>query len=259
MNPADRNDRDSFDLTKIGKWKIADKKKRKVHPKFQTSLKDHQRSIRKYGPLKTHKVRNFKKKSVLNEQQAKELFGYEPYMYHDVAAARGKADIRDQIETVRSIMNNGILPQEETGVSEYGDWLTSRPHHVYIGRRGFYQRTMPPAIRINMSKIDPSTLKPDEDIYHAFGFSDKHKDEIDMHELKSAPFEEEHRNNPDYTLGKWMDDNAHLDTPKNVLASYGLNNSLAVLGGVPSDALEINPEWVEKIKERHGIDITKML
>jgi ubiquinone/menaquinone biosynthesis C-methylase UbiE len=258
VNPADRNDRDSFDLTKIGKWKIADKKK-KIHPKFQTSLKDHQRSIRKYGPLKTHKVRNFKKKSVLNEQQAKELFEYEPYMYHDVAAARGKADIRDQIETVKSIMNNGILPKEETGVSEYDDWLTSRPHHVYIGRRGFYQRTMPPAIRINMSKIDPSTLKPDEDIYHAFGFSDKHKDEIDMHELKSAPFEEEHRNNPDYTLGKWMDDNAHLDTPKNVLASYGLNNSLAVLGGVPSDALEINPEWVEKIKERHGIDITKML
>lgn len=259
VNPAERNDRGSFDLTKIGKWKVSDKKKNKVHPKFQTSLKDHKRSVRKRGPLKTHGVRNFKKKSVLNSEEGQALFEYEPYMYHDVAAARTKGELQDQIDTVRSILNNGILPKEQTGVSEYTDWLTSRPDHVYIGRKGFYPRTVPPAIRINMSKVDPSTLKPDEDIYHAFGFSDKHKDQIDMHELKSAPFEEEHRNNPDYTLGQWMEDHSHLDTPKNVLASYLLNNSLAVHGGVPADALEINPEWVDHIKDRHGIDITKML
>lgn len=259
VNPAERNERGSFDLTKIGKWKVSEKKKNKIHPKFQTSLKDHKRSVLKHGPLKTHGVRNFKKKSVLNSEEGQALFEYEPYMYHDVAAARTKGELQDQIDTVRSILNNGILPKEQTGVSEYTDWLTSRPDHVYIGRKGFYPRTVPPAIRINMSKVDPSTLKPDEDIYHAFGFSDKHKDQIDMHGLKSAPFEEEHRNNPDYTLGQWMEDHSHLDTPKNVLASYLLNNSLAVHGGVPADALEINPEWVDHIKDRHGIDITKML
>ena len=56
-----------------------------------------------------------------------------------------------------------------------------------------------------------------------------------------------------------MEDHSHLDTPKNVLASFALNNSLAVNGGVPADALEISPKWVDHIKERHGIDITKML
>lgn len=260
-NSRYKNDAKQFHIAdlKTSKWKTSDKKKRKIHPKFQTSLKDHQKSVRKHGPLKTHKVRNFKKKSVLNEDQGKALFEYEPYMYHDVAAARTKGELKDQIDTVKSILNNGILPKEQTGISEYDDWLTSRPNHVYIGREGFYPRTVPPAIRINMSKIDPSTLKPDEDIYHAFGFSDKHKDQIDIHGLKSAPFEEEHRNNPNYTLGQWMEDHSHLDTPKNVLASFALNNSLAVHGGVPADALEISPKWVDHIKERHGIDITKML
>ena len=260
-NSRYKNDAKQFHIAdlKTSKWKTSDKKKRKIHPKFQTSLKDHQKSVRKHGPLKTHKVRNFKKKSVLNEDQGKALFEYEPYMYHDVAAARTKGELKDQIDTVKSILNNGILPKEQTGISEYDDWLTSRPNHVYIGREGFYPRTVPPAIRINMSKIDPSTLKPDEDIYHAFGFSDKHKDQIDIHGLKSAPFEEEHRNNPNYTLGQWMEDHSHLDTPKNVLASFALNNSLAVNGGVPADALEISPKWVDHIKERHGIDITKML
>jgi hypothetical protein len=73
------------------------------------------------------------------------------------------------------------------------------------------------------------------------------------------PFEEEHKNNPDYTLGQWMEDHSHLDTPNNVFASHGLNNSLAVKGGVPSDALSINDEWVDYMNDRYGIDILKLL
>jgi hypothetical protein len=243
-------------LSKVGKWKKAEKKKRKMHPKFQTSLNDHQRSVRKYGPLKTHKTRKFKKRSSLSEEQSRELFQYEPNMYHDVAAARSKEELNDQINTVRSILQNGILPKEQTGISEYDDWLTSRPDHVYLGRKNFYSRKRPPAIKIDMSKVDPSTIKPDEDIYHAFGFSDRG---VDMFNLKSMPFEEEHKNNPDYTLGQWMEDHSHLDTPNNVFASHGLNNSLAVKGGVPSDALSINDEWVDYMNDRYGIDILKLL
>jgi DNA invertase Pin-like site-specific DNA recombinase len=241
---------------KQSKWKKAENKKRKTHPKFQTSLSDHQRSVKKYGPLKTHKTRKFKKRSSLNEEQSRELFQYEPHMYHDVAAARSKEELNDQINTVRSILQNGILPKEQTGVSEYDDWLTSRPDHVYLGRKNFYSRKRPPAIKIDMSKVDPSTIKPDEDIYHAFGFSERG---VDMFDLKSMPFEEEHRNNPDYTLGQWMEDHSHLDTPNNVFASHGLNNSLAVKGGVPSDALSINDEWVDYMNDRYGIDILKLL
>jgi len=234
------------------KWKIANKNKRKVHPKFQTSLKDHQKSVRKYGPLKTHKVRNFKKRSVLNEQQAKELFAEDPYMYHDVSAARSKDGWIEHIPVIDSIFKNGILPKEQTGIAEYDDWLTSRPDHVYIGKKDFYSKSRKPALRVDMSKVDPSTLAPDEDLFPVYGYNNNYSHLIDFKNIKSPPFEQEQHQGS--TLGDWMHEHSHLDTPKNVKASKNLIGSVAVNGGVPADAIHYNPEWLEEVM--NDIDIT---
>jgi hypothetical protein len=232
---------------KKSKWKKAEKKKKKHSNKHQTSLKDHRRSVQKYGPLKTHNVRNFKKRSVLNSEQAQELFGEDPYMYHDVAAARTKSGQLEHISTIDSIFKNGILPKEKTGVAEYDDWLTSRPDHVYLGKHDFYSRRMIPALRINMSKVDPSKLAPDEDLFPVFGYNSNYSDLMDFHGIKSPPFEKEQPEGS--TLGNWAHEHSHLDTPKNVKASRDLIGSVAVNGGVPSDATEFNPMWLDQVKD----------
>lgn len=229
---------------KESKWKIAAKKK--IHHKHYSDLKNHQKAVKHYGPLKTHNVKNFKKKSVLNEGQAQELFGQDPYMYHDVAAARTKNGQNEQVTTIDSILKNGILPKEQTGVSEYSDWLTSRPHHAYVGKETFYPKSRVPALRIDMSKVDPSTLAPDEDLFPSFGYSNQLSHLIDFHNVKNPPFEQEHPEGA--TLGQWAHEHSHLDTPKNVKASRDLIGAIAVKGGVPADAVHFNPKWLDKIE-----------
>lgn len=229
---------------KESKWKIAAKKK--IHHKHYSDLRSHQKAVKHYGPLKTHNVKNFKKKSVLNENQAQELFGQDPYMYHDVAAARTKNGQNEQVTTIGSILKNGILPKEQTGVSEYSDWLTSRPHHAYVGKETFYPKSRVPALRIDMSKVDPSTLAPDEDLFPSFGYSNQLSHLIDFHNVKNPPFEQEHPEGA--TLGQWAHEHSHLDTPKNVKASKDLIGAIAVKGGVPSDAIHFNPKWLDEIE-----------
>jgi ribosomal protein S18 acetylase RimI-like enzyme len=229
---------------KNSKWKIAAKKK--IHHKHYSDLRSHQKAVKHYGPLKTHNVKNFKKKSVLNENQAQELFGQDPYMYHDVAAARTKNGQNEQVTTIGSILRNGILPKEQTGVSEYSDWLTSRPHHAYVGKETFYPKSRVPALRIDMSKVDPSTLAPDEDLFPSFGYSNQLSHLIDFHNVKNPPFEKEHPEGA--TLGQWAHEHSHLDTPKNVKASKDLIGAIAVKGGIPSDAIHFNPKWLDEVE-----------
>ena len=217
-----------------------------IHHKHYSDLKGHQKAVQHYGPLKTHNVRNFKKESVLNEDQAQELFGQQPYMYHDVAAARTKKGNNSQIPIINSIFKNGILPKEQTGVSEYDDWLTSRPEHVYLGEERFYPKNAVPALRIDMSKVDPSTLAPDEDLFPVYGYNNQHAHRLDFNNIKSPPFEKEHPEGA--TLGNWAHEHSHLDTPKNVRASKELMGSVSVNGGVPADASHFNPPWLDKVE-----------
>ena len=217
-----------------------------IHHKHYSDLKGHQKAVQHYGPLKTHNVRNFKKESVLNEDQAQELFGQQPYMYHDVAAARTKKGNNSQIPIINSIFKNGILPKEQTGVSEYDDWLTSRPEHVYLGEERFYPKNAVPALRIDMSKVDPHTLAPDEDLFPVYGYNNQHAHRLDFNDIKSPPFEKEHPEGA--TLGNWAHEHSHLDTPKNVRASKELMGSISVNGGVPADASHFNPPWLDKVE-----------
>ena len=230
------------------KWKFANKKKKKIHHKFQTNKSDHQKSVKHYGPLKTHNVRNFKKKSALNEDQSKEIFsGDNQFLYHSID--HGGGNDNDQEDTLASIFNSGILPRTETGNASYGGWLESRPDHVYLGTKDKYGVSyIKPQLMIDMSMIDPTMIKPDED--HAFKSIRKTSDE----DLAKMGVEWPEGNSKYQSLGQWMDEHGHVfDTHNNVKDSVDKESSIAVKGGVPADAVFFSNQHIEnKIEEING-------
>ena len=239
-------------------FKIGGKRSKTNLDKFHTTVEEHQKSLKKYGPLKTHK----KKKAAIDPDVLNEYIEKNgPYMYHSTHPAN-----------VNSILENGLLPKEETGVYQFGPGgmqpeLGSRPNHTYIGHEHVANQYFGPTLRVDLRKLDPNLINLDEDYAHFRrprqlkhnpnepelpGESDiepwdsweaeRGWDKAKFNEIKS-PYE--YYKWP--TLGEWAESHSHiLDHPDWIRASleyHGNLPSLAIKGGVPADAIDLHPHY----------------
>jgi len=165
-----------------------------------------------------------------------------PYAYHAVWPRDG-VDVSQQIE---SIKREGLIPgrraplhkqEPQIDPDDYGtehDWLdwfqTPRPGHVYLGLPGApHVHGQPHTFRVDLRKLDPARLNPDEDHLHE-----------NDHTLP-ARF-------PGRTLGEIAE---HLDygaDPVDTAASAEEYDTLAHRGPIPPQALEyIGPYHHSKV------------
>lgn len=81
-----------------------------------------------------------------------------PYLYHHSDEAN-----------IPSILERGLLPWDTEGIGTHYDGdLTPRPNHVYLQAasnpgHGRYLETTPSHVRVDLRKLDPERLNPDED------------------------------------------------------------------------------------------------
>jgi hypothetical protein len=220
-----------------------------AYNKFITDEDLHYESMRKYGPIHSHD--RGKKHSAIDP------FLIEgEHMYHGTPA-----------KNVKNILQHGLLPHDVNGesisrFSENNPRFTPRPNHAYIGSQNTaanipdksHGNNVKPWIRVDMSKVDPKRVNADEDWFdngywlhdleapdHVIstrppGIHDTSYGLQDM-DKEWEPWRSEHG-----TLGEWAESHKHwIDQPENVAHSF-MQGSVGVEGGVPADALHLNPE-----------------
>lgn len=258
-NYSEEDEVGSFHVTnpelfkRVSKWKIADKHNKR--PKNQSkhhinSISEYKKSLKQYGPLKSHNVKKWKKKGAMDPQDHEDIFdNNDPYMYHginiDASEIMGP---KEEKEIIHSIMNNGILPRTQTQspFSFQGFWQ-SRPNHAYVGHRekGIFED--PPLFKIDMRKIDPAKINPDEDfVWNQYHGTSPYQ--IDKEQLAILPKPPKSEKDSDKSLGEWMHTYgpSHWDSPHHTRESYFTEQSLAIDGGIPADAISINEEIFEE-------------
>lgn len=215
--------------------------------KFHTTIEHHNISMRKYGPLHSH---NRMKKAAIDPF----LISGEK-MYHSTDP-----------KNVKNILEHGILPHDYDTAESRSYYahddprMTPRSNHSYIGAQHVTRWHGNPYLEIDMDKVDPNKVNSDEDWF------DSH------HNLEQLNAPEHVRNTyqsqddwwdrggdhpyNDWNLGQWADENSHwIDHPENVAHSF-VQGSVGVQGGVPADAIRLNPNLTfdqqHELAKHHG-------
>jgi len=174
-----------------------------------------------------------------------------PWSYHAVLP-EGLPDGKTEMDVLKSIKQNGILPRSQTGFApEWENQLQSRPDHVYLANHQ-YAREMTgddrhPQFAIDLRRIDPKYIDADEDhVMHAI----QNREQLpDIHHVHPVTWDDYQTSLPAggfKDLGEWADHHSQIiDTPDWTNHSMG-KGSFAVKGGIPPEAIRINPAWAAR-------------
>ena len=200
------------------------------HPKFETTLQDHEDGKKKWGLPIPHKLR---KKAAAHPrwlQKWMEVNG--PYMYH-----------RTQPDSVQKILQEGLIPHDTEGIgSKYKGSLVPRPNHSYLKWMKDSRALESPRgglVAVDLRKLDPESINPDEDAMPGFQnvpmaktkYDNSRKHEFENGEMVVDPDGTEHRN-----FGDWAEHH-NLTAPEHTAYSLNTMGHIAVKGGVSPEAI----------------------
>jgi hypothetical protein len=133
-----------------------------------------------------------------------------PYLYHGT-----------NLDAIPEILNVGLHPHDTWGIgSRYTGWPTPRPRHVYLANHSYaasYGKKGTNLLRVDLRKLDPANLNPDEDHFDA--------DEIPIGEK---------------TLGDWAEKIGLGNNPMDTHFSLD-RGSVAHRGYIPPHAIDEAP------------------